>query len=289
MSESEPWQRVLWKRQAYPDNHVPSSFLSDLRRNTNFEPYTYIPVVLASCMVTQHISTIFIFLAVFARLQSGVLDPRLLVAVAVCCHLGGHIVWEVAESNARENRGESRAKAIKSSILVFFALLALSPVLRTLTAATSSDSIWALSACLFILNALLADYGSSRELGQHRERLTFVLSMNAAISASVVLASRLSTNIAVFALTLFSVQSFALFPILRVRLQFTPPVVQVILTIILSTLSLYLTVLLSMTVGCLLAFTLTLVTFIAPGILVWAQKYKNEIRGPWDVAVPQVR
>jgi Phosphatidylinositol N-acetylglucosaminyltransferase len=50
-------------------------------------------------------------------------------------------------------------------------------------------------------------------------RLTSVLSMNAAISASVVLASRLSTNVAVFALTLFSVQSFALFPILRVRLQ----------------------------------------------------------------------
>lgn len=50
-------------------------------------------------------------------------------------------------------------------------------------------------------------------------RLTSVLSMNAAISASVVLASRLSTNVAVFALSLFSVQSFALFPILRVRLQ----------------------------------------------------------------------
>lgn len=53
-------------------------------------------------------------------------------------------------------------------------------------------------------------------------RLTSVLSMNAAISASVVLASRLSTNVAVFALVLFSVESFALFPILRVRLQVRP-------------------------------------------------------------------
>lgn len=49
-------------------------------------------------------------------------------------------------------------KTLKSSILIFLALMSLSPVLRTLTAATSSDSIWALSAVLFILNSLLADY-----------------------------------------------------------------------------------------------------------------------------------
>ncbi|KAJ2912360.1 hypothetical protein MD484_g8063, partial [Candolleomyces efflorescens] len=42
--------------------------------------------------------------------------------------------------------------------MVFLTLVSLSPVLRTLTAATSSDSIWALAAVLFILNALLADY-----------------------------------------------------------------------------------------------------------------------------------
>ena len=42
--------------------------------------------------------------------------------------------------------------------MMFLVLMSLSPVLRTLTAATSSDSIWALAALLFILNALLADY-----------------------------------------------------------------------------------------------------------------------------------
>jgi phosphatidylinositol glycan class C protein len=43
--------------------------------------------------------------------------------------------------------------------------------------------------------------------------------MNAAISSSVVLASRLPDDLAVFALVLFAVQLFALFPILRHRLQ----------------------------------------------------------------------
>lgn len=61
-------------------------------------------------------------------------------------------------------------KALKSSILIFLALVSLSPVLRTLTAATSSDSIWALSAILFTLNSLLADYSWSRSEQQGRER-----------------------------------------------------------------------------------------------------------------------
>lgn len=43
--------------------------------------------------------------------------------------------------------------------------------------------------------------------------------MNAAISSSVVLASRLSDDLSVFALVLFAVQLFALFPMLRRRLQ----------------------------------------------------------------------
>jgi phosphatidylinositol glycan class C protein len=42
--------------------------------------------------------------------------------------------------------------------------------------------------------------------------------MNAAVSSSVVLASRLSDDMAVFALVLFSVQAFAMFPIIRRRL-----------------------------------------------------------------------
>ena len=47
--------------------------------------------------------------------------------------------------------------------------------------------------------------------------------MNAAISSSVVLASRLPDDLSVFGLILFSVQSFALFPMLRRRMQVRSP------------------------------------------------------------------
>jgi phosphatidylinositol N-acetylglucosaminyltransferase subunit C len=111
-------------------------------------------------------------------------------------------------------------KTVKSSILVFLALIAVTPVLKTLTEATSSDSIWALAAILFGLNVLLADYGGPAP-GPHH--LTSVMSMNAAISASVVLASRLKTNLSVFGLILFAVLLFALFPILRKCLKVRDP------------------------------------------------------------------
>lgn len=54
------------------------------------------------------------------------------------------------------------AQALKSSILVFLALASLAPVLRTLTAATSDDSIWPLAGSLFVLHILLADYAPER-------------------------------------------------------------------------------------------------------------------------------
>jgi len=245
-------------------------------------------VVLLSCAITQHISTIFIFLATFVRLREGLLDPRTLVLISVVCFVAGYTIWSWLDfaRNGAMDRYANHLKAVKSSILIFLALMSLSPVLRTLTAATSSDSIWALSAVLFILNALLADY--SAHDGQVHERLTSVLSMNAAISASVVLASRLTTDVAVFALVLFSVQTFALFPMLRHRLQASTTVVQCSLTLGLALTALSITAPLSWTVTCIFFITFIFVTFLAPAFLVWAQKFKNEIRGPWDVAIPKV-
>ena len=278
----QEWEKVLWKIQAYPDNYVPSTlFLASLQKNrtynnavlkilsisytviANFRPYTYWPLVILACAITQHLATTFIFLSVFVRLKEHTLDPRTLVSISVACFFIGYFIWNAHAKQQRLDRRATRAwnhfqiislmaihsnlsdlKALKSSIMMFLVLMSLSPVLRTLTAATSSDSIWALAAVLFMLNALLADYTANVSEDEINEgyvssgnfnilkffflvsriylmntRLSSVLSMNAAVSASVVLASRLSTNVSVFALMLFSILSFALFPILRRRLQ----------------------------------------------------------------------
>ncbi|KAG1825953.1 phosphatidylinositol N-acetylglucosaminyltransferase subunit C [Suillus subaureus] len=298
-SEAEGWNKVLWERQPFPDNYIhPHSFLSSLRRNPNFKPYTYWPLVLLCCAITQHLATIFTFLAVFVRLKERWFDARVLLWVSIASFFGGYALYEILSCSNPVRGAFTRSNTIKSSLLVFLALMGLSPVLRTLTAATSSDSIWALSACLFLLNALLADYSSMKPrhidpaVNSHLPcRLTSVLSMNAAISSSVVLASRLPDDLAVFVLVLFAVQLFALFPILRHRLQVTPQVAQILFTLTLCILSFALTVPLSVSVAYIYAGISITVTFVAPGVLVWAaeiQKARHFIRGPWDVAVPRL-
>ncbi|KAI6007398.1 phosphatidylinositol N-acetylglucosaminyltransferase subunit C [Pisolithus albus] len=287
------WKRVLWQRQPYPDNYIPSdSFLASLRRNPSFIPYTYWPLVLSCCPITQHLGTIFIFVAVFVRLQERSLDARVLLWISVACFLVGYFVWEVLDYSSPSRGPLTRSscfKVLKSSLLFFLTLMGLTPVLKTLTAATSSDSIWALSACQFLMNALLADYGYAKSGPQSQERLSSVLSMNAAISSSVVLASRLPDDLSVFSLVLFAVQLFALFPMLRHRFGAVPPILQVTLTVSISALSFALTMSLSPFVTALTTAIYVTVNVVAPGILVWAQRYKKQVlSGPWDVAVPRV-
>jgi len=251
-------------------------------------------VFIAALPITQHISVIFSFLPTFIHLYRHHWDARIVTWVSIFVFLLGYLSWEILECVVYERvvQRAGRQRALKSTILVFLFLLALSPVLRTLTASTSSDSIWALSTCLFILNVLLADYTAPPKRLQDSEqqgRFSSVLSMNAAISASVILASRLEDDTSVFALMLSAVQMFVLFPMLRTRLQNTPSAFQLFLTASLSFLSLFLTLSVSAFVAAILLSILLFVTFGAPAVLVWAQKYKNEIRGPWDVAVPRVQ
>lgn len=50
--------------------------------------------------------------------------------------------------------------SFSSGLVLTLLLLMISPVLQTLSKATTSDSIWPLSGALFFLNAVLAEYGT---------------------------------------------------------------------------------------------------------------------------------
>ncbi|KAK3052583.1 glycosylphosphatidylinositol anchor biosynthesis [Extremus antarcticus] len=86
-------------------------------------------------------------------------------------------------------RMQQRLTTVKSAILIYCCLLGLSPILKSLTKSTSSDSIWALSSWLMILNVMTFDYGAGPEA-----KFPAPLSTNAALMASTVLASRLPST-----------------------------------------------------------------------------------------------
>jgi phosphatidylinositol N-acetylglucosaminyltransferase subunit C len=58
-------------------------------------------------------------------------------------------------------RYQQRLATVKSAILIYCALLGLSPILKSLTMSTTSDSIWAMSCWLMCINIFFFDYGGA--------------------------------------------------------------------------------------------------------------------------------
>jgi len=212
-------------------------------------------------------------------------------------------------SSPLSHRTSLRLSTAKSALLIYFTLLGLSPILKSLTRSTSSDSIWTMSLLLFAINIFFFDYGSppSRSsVGGGSKNIPASLSTNAALMASTVLASRLPSTGQVFSLTLFSIEVFGLFPVFRRYARQRSWRGHVTLTSLLVVgagggVGLILghggdgngywdwpwkSGLLGVVIG-------LLVTGLAMGGCSWwligLQKYKNEIHGPWDPARPIIR
>ena len=109
----------------------------------------------------------------------------------------------------------------KTSFLVSVLLLGLSPVLGSLTDTVSTDTVYAMSIALLALHLLVCDYsGGSADDGSGRP--TFgprggrgAVALNCALFGAVCVASRLPDTASVFAFMVFSLQLFALMPLLR--------------------------------------------------------------------------
>jgi phosphatidylinositol glycan class C protein len=197
-----------------------------------------------------------------------------------------------AKASSFSPRTQERLMTAKSAILIYCSLLGLSPILKSLTLSTSSDSIWALSSWLMGINVFTFDYGAGPEA-----KFPASLSTNAALMASTVLASRLPSTTHVFSLTLFSIEVFGLFPVFRRHLRHHSWTGHIFLTIVLVVLA---GGGLSMTIsgggwgmGVLGVVLGGIVTCLSMGMTSWwligLQRYKNEIHGPWDPARPIIR
>jgi len=96
-------------------------------------------------------------------------------------------------------------------------LLTLSPILRTLTASYSTDTVWALTITLCSLSLITHDF--SLPTPASRLRVRGNTSLNASMFASVLVTSRLHSTAEVFAFEMFCVLMFGLVPITRQSVQ----------------------------------------------------------------------
>lgn len=197
-------------------------------------------------------------------------------------------------SPLRGGRTTLRLSTIKSAVLIYFTILGLSPILKSLTRSTSPDSIWAMSFWLLTINIFFFDYS-----GGVGAKFPASLSTNAALMASTVLASRLPSTGQVFSLTLFSIEVFGLFPVFRRYARHRSWQYHVLLTVLLvigagGGMGLVLAEKVDgvwpWRSGLLGVFVGVLIGVIAMGASAWwligLQKYKNAMNGPWDAARP---
>ncbi|ODQ53563.1 phosphatidylinositol N-acetylglucosaminyltransferase [Saitoella complicata NRRL Y-17804] len=294
----KPWRKLLWIKQDYPDNFTHHTFLHSLQRNVSVRPYDFWPLVNESTVITQHLSSIIIFAAAFVAIYTDLVRAGSIATLGtVGTILGyGYLDWKLKpQQDNPYRRKRTRTQTAKSSLLIFFTLLGLSPILTSLTKSTTSDSIWALSTWLFLANLLFHDYASSPPSTGKMDaaldlRFPGSLGTNAGVMGSVVLASRLRTTDAVFSLMLWAVEWFALFPIFRRYVRFLSPTLHHALTISLLALALFsLYYVVSIYLSLLFLLLVGFITFVCPLWLINLQKYKNEIRGPWDVARPKLK
>ncbi|EFZ03743.1 Phosphatidylinositol N-acetylglucosaminyltransferase [Metarhizium robertsii ARSEF 23] len=231
------WKKLMWVKQSWavPDNYTDqATFLENLQRNPRLKPYDFWPLVADSTVILQHVCSVTIFIVCFVGIYHERVSPVSVVSWSSFATFVGWILWErwVSEEEDKEDeanaaaaasaaaegsaapapvvRAGSRLGTIKSALLIWSTLLGLSPILRSLTESTSSDSIWAISFWLLAINIFFFDYS-----GGVGAKFPASLSTNAALMASTVLASRLPSTGQVFSLTLFSIEVFGLFPVFR--------------------------------------------------------------------------
>ncbi|KAI9268739.1 phosphatidylinositol N-acetylglucosaminyltransferase subunit C [Sporodiniella umbellata] len=279
---SPPWQKLLWVKQNYPDNYVDNTFLDELQRNVNVQSYDYWTMVGESGVISQQLSSVGIFIAIFIYLQNSVMSGHHLIWAGSLSTGIGYVFWDLIMVKTREFK---RQRVAKSAFFFFITLLGLSPILKTLTSQISHDTLWALTVICFLINVLFHDYSTQTST----IKITGSLSTNAAIFASVLLASRLKTNTGVFGLLSFAVEWFSLFPIFRRCLKDLNAKVQIMLTIVMLIVCVLLFLPISKAVVCIHILGFLFLTFVGPYWLIFIQKYKNEIHGPWDEARPRLQ
>lgn len=138
-------------------------------------------------IIVQHLASVAIFCCCFVAIIQGRVSPVSVVGWATLCTVLAWVLWDYwqgQELGANDNKAgkgsdagdvndvpsdsipsptsryQQRVSTIKSAVLIYAALLGLSPILKSLTKSTTSDSIWAISTWLLMMNVAFFDYSS---------------------------------------------------------------------------------------------------------------------------------
>ncbi|GAB6032165.1 hypothetical protein CHUAL_010816 [Chamberlinius hualienensis] len=278
MKEKKVWRKILYEKQDYADNYVDDSFLKDLKKNLHMKKYILTEAIQASTVVTIEISSVVLFALVYRSIETKKIKAD---SIFVGTSILTCLLYTLFSFAMRKNGKSDIIKDFKSTGFFLLFGCTLAPILKTLTDTISTDTIYAMSTCMFLLHLVSHDYGIDGAF------VSSSLSLNSALFSAVCLASRLGSIEDAFVLLTFSVEVFTLFPIFRRQLPMHPSIWwAVVFTLILAA-SFGLSYISSV---CVVIFSglLLFLNIICPVWFVKWQKYKENLYGPWDEAVIKV-
>ncbi|GMM37215.1 phosphatidylinositol N-acetylglucosaminyltransferase [Saccharomycopsis crataegensis] len=286
----QPWRKLMWLDQNYPDNYVDSSFLSQLKRNTTVSQYSYWKLVSDFSLISMHLCDTSIVIIIFYGLYNRNWSPYMPTLICSLLTILGYFAWDFLAilKNKVSGNLQEKLSTLKSSLLIVFTILTLSPVLRSLTKSTSSDSIWALSTWLTIFNVICHNY--EFDISKEIKYRASVLSTNILFSNVIVLSSRLSSNMSVFCFILVSIQVYGLFPVFQYRLRknLSHTICSWLGIVYFAIVSMLMSRIIQNYIIVFSWFSINFfIIFFCPGYFIFLQQYKNELQGPWDPARPK--
>uniref|UniRef100_A0A915A7X7 Phosphatidylinositol N-acetylglucosaminyltransferase subunit C n=2 Tax=Parascaris univalens TaxID=6257 RepID=A0A915A7X7_PARUN len=276
MERRANWRKVLYERQPFPDNYSGGKeFLKELRTNVSLVKYSFLEAACGACRVVLHEEAIVIYALVFNWMMDlpaatpYVFSSLLVIIVPFYATyaLLVHIQWPTFYDHL-----------LTLFTLIFYGY-ALTPIIRTLTDAISTDTIYAMSAALFTLSFIFHDYAMSASL------VSTILSVNLSLAASICLVSRIKSDETAFTLLAISMALFSYWPIVRNELINRCPLSPLLMVIVICPLTVIALISYSGVLLALLQLALhSFVVVLCPWILVKMQSLKSTIHGPWDEA-----
>lgn len=275
------WKRVLYEKQPYDDNYVdPNRFLDqlDYEVGSNIDHRSaYMKLLYHAVVVVQHFTVVVIFLTVYRYVAEGTLDYKVL-AVFDCILLSFGTCIHVVLTEIRYDES-----AVKTVMLFGICLRIAAPVLQALTSSFSSDTIHALAIASSAVHLVFNDY-SKDSTGEASVRTVYgTLSLNAAMFASIILASRFHNIETVAGYILLAVIAFFLFPKTALLLRSISPKAHIAFAVIKLVVASFLLWSLSMTLFIVFELMVVFLWLIGPLWLLLMQDYKRALRGPWDI------
>ncbi|KOG96237.1 phosphatidylinositol N-acetylglucosaminyltransferase [Saccharomyces eubayanus] len=278
MSKMSPWKRLLWLKQEYPDNYTDPSFI-ELRIRQNNESGKKSNRKLSEAASSQIrldfisfyqtvLNTSFIYITFTYIYYYGYnpIPPTIILSFLT-----------LVISRKKVDPLLSSFIDIKSSLIITFAMLTLSPVLKSLSKTTASDSIWTLSFWLSVWYVFVISSTSSKHKPSN-------LSTNILVALVAVLSSRLSTTIDVFCFLLICIQLNIILPS---YLSVTSKVVPIISNIIVYS---FLNVTLGWIYMLLVFFASVFYIIVLPRwFIYWKINYHkkdNDLLSTWDARAP---